>query len=170
MIEVGNKIPSVDVIVVAPDSQETIGANKLFAGRKVVMFGLPGAFTPTCSASHLPGFVLLADEFKKEGVDMIACVSVNDIFVMRAWGEQQNAEEIKMLADVGAEFTKALGLTEDRPDLGGLRSQRFAMIIDDGIVTLLNVEVPKRFEVSDAKTILAVLASSQGNNPHLAGE
>ncbi|MCB1860672.1 MAG: peroxiredoxin [Chromatiaceae bacterium] len=159
MIEVGNRIPSVDITVVTQKDQETIGADKLFAGKKVVMFGLPGAFTPTCSASHLPGFVVLADEIKAHGVDMIACVSVNDVFVMRAWSEQQNAEEITMLADVGAEFSKALGLAADMPQLGGYRSIRYAMIIEDGIVTKLNVEEPKQFEVSDAKTMLAALST-----------
>ena len=159
MIEVGNRIPSVDITVVTQKDQETISADKLFAGKKVVMFGLPGAFTPTCSASHLPGFVVLADEIKAHGVDMIACVSVNDVFVMRAWSEQQNAEEITMLADVGAEFSKALGLAADMPQLGGYRSIRYAMIIEDGIVTKLNVEEPKQFEVSDAKTMLAALST-----------
>ena len=159
MIEVGNRIPSVDITVVMQKDQETIGADKLFAGKKVVMFGLPGAFTPTCSASHLLGFVVLADEIKAHGVDMIACVSVNDVFVMRAWSEQQNAEEITMLADVGAEFSKALGLAADMPQLGGYRSIRYAMIIEDGIVTKLNVEEPKQFEVSDAKTMLAALST-----------
>ena len=159
MIEVGNRIPSVDITVVTQKDQETIGADKLFAGKKVVMFGLPGAFTPTCSASHLPGFVVLADEIKAHGVDMIACVSVNDVFVMRAWSEQQNAEEITMLADVGAEFSKALGLAADMPQLGGYRSIRYAMIIEDGIVTKLNVEEPKQFEVSDAKTMLAAIST-----------
>ena len=159
MIEVGNRIPSVDITVVTQKDQESITADKLFAGKKVVMFGLPGAFTPTCSASHLPGFVVLADEIKAHGVDMIACVSVNDVFVMRAWSEQQNAEEITMLADVGAEFSKALGLAADMPQLGGYRSIRYAMIIEDGIVTKLNVEEPKQFEVSDAKTMLAALST-----------
>ena len=158
MIEVGSKVPSVDITVVRPEGQETIAADKLLAGKKVVLFGLPGAFTPTCSASHLPGYVVLADDIKARGVDMIGCVSVNDVFVMRAWGEQNHAEEITMLADLGAVFTKALGLQEERPDLGGTRSQRYAMIVEDGTVTKLNVEVPKQFEVSDAKTMLAALS------------
>ena len=157
MIAPDNRIPAVDITVVRPDGQEKISAEKLFAGKKVVLFGLPGAFTPTCSASHLPGFVVLADEFKAQGVDMIACVSVNDVFVMRAWGEQQNAQAITLLADIAADFTKALGLEEERPDLGGVRSQRYSMIIDDGVVTRLNVENPKQFEVSKAESILAAL-------------
>lgn len=159
MIEVGSKIPSVQITVVTPDGQESVAADALFAGKKVLLFGLPGAFTPTCSASHLPGYVVLADDIKACGVDMIGCVSVNDAFVMRAWGEQNHAEEITMLADLGAVFSKALGLDEEKPDLGGTRSQRYAMIIDDGVVTRLNVEAPKQFEVSDAKTMLAALSS-----------
>ena len=157
MIEVGSRIPSVDITVVTPKEQETIKADKLFAGKKVVMFGLPGAFTPTCSASHLPGYVVLADQFKARGVDMIACLSVNDVFVMRAWGEQQNAEAITLLADIGAELSKALGLAVDMPHFGGLRSQRYAMIIEDGVVTKINVEAPKQFEVSDAQTMLSAI-------------
>lgn len=159
MIQVGQKIPSVDVTVVMPESQETLPANQLFAGKKVVLFGLPGAFTPTCSVSHLPGYVVLADEIKAHGVDMIACISVNDVFVMRAWGKQNNAEEITLLADLGAILTKALGLEEERPDLGGTRSRRYAMIVDEGVVTKMNVEAPKQFEISDAETILAALST-----------
>ena len=158
MIQAGQTIPSVDITVVTPDGQETLPADKLFAGKRVILFGLPGAFTPTCSASHLPGYVVLADDIKARGVDMIACVSVNDAHVMRAWGLQNNAEEITMLADLGAIFTQAIGLAEERPDLGGVRSQRYAMIIEDGVVTKLNVEIPKQFEVSDAKTMLAALS------------
>ena len=158
MIQVGQRIPPVELTVVTPDGVETVPADKLFTGKRVVLFGLPGAFTPTCSASHLPGYVILADEIKARGVDMIACVSVNDAHVMRAWGLQNNAEEITMLADLGAVFAQALGLAEERPDLGGIRSQRYAMIIEDAVVAKLNVEVPKQFEVSDAKTMLAALS------------
>ena len=158
MIETGDKIPSVDITVVQPDGQETVDTAKLFAGKKVVLFGLPGAFTPTCSANHLPGYVVLADDIKARGVDMIGCVSVNDVFVMRAWGEQNHAEQITMLADLGAVFTKALGLQEERPDLGGTRSRRYAMIIEDGTVMQLKVEAPKQLEVSDAKSMLAALS------------
>ncbi|WP_459782449.1 redoxin family protein, partial [Photobacterium sp. R1] len=107
----------------------------LFAGKKVVLFAVPGAFTPTCSESHLPGYVVLADQLKAKGVDIIACVSVNDAFVMQAWGEAQNASEIMMLADGDGSFTKALGLEMDTAKFGGLRSQRYAMIIDNGVVT-----------------------------------
>ena len=159
MISVGDRIPSVDITLVRPKEEETLKADQLFAGKRVVLFGLPGAFTPTCSASHLPGFVVLADEFKARGVDMVACLSVNDHFVMRAWGKQQNAEAITLLADIRAELSQALGLAVDIPGLGGVRSQRYAMIIDDGVVTKLNVEKPQKFEVSDAETMLTALSS-----------
>ncbi|QLE98262.1 peroxiredoxin [Neptunomonas phycophila] len=157
MISIGSEIPAVNVTVVTPEGQEAAVASELFAGKKVVLFAVPGAFTPTCSAHHLPGYVVLADEIKAKGVDMIACISVNDAFVMKTWGEQQNAEAITMIADGGAAFTKALGLTMETGDFGGTRSQRYAMIIEDGKVTALNVEEPKQFEVSKAETILAAL-------------
>jgi len=157
MISIGKEIPAVNVTVVTPEGQETVSANELFAGKKVVLFAVPGAFTPTCSAHHLPGFVVLADDIKAKGVDLIACLSVNDAFVMKIWGEQQNAEAITMIADGGAAFTKALGLTMETGDFGGTRSQRYAMIIEDGKVTTLNIEEPKQFEVSKAEAILAVL-------------
>ncbi len=122
-----------------------------------MLFAVPGAFTPTCSEAHLPGYVVLADEIKATGVDIIACVSVNDAFVMQAWGEAQNASEIMMLGDGDASFTKALGLEMDTENFGGIRSQRYAMVVDNGVVTQLNVEQPKQFEASKAETILASL-------------
>ena len=130
---------------------------ELFADKKVVLFAVPGAFTPTCSASHLPGYVVLADEFKAKGVDAIICLSVNDAFVMNAWGESQNAENIMMLADGDGSYSKALGLSMDTASFGGLRSQRYAMIIDNGVVSSLHIEEPKSFEVSKAEVILAQL-------------
>ncbi|WP_210395912.1 peroxiredoxin [Motiliproteus sediminis] len=157
MIAVGDKIPAVNLTLVAAEGDEVLTADALFAGKKVVLFAVPGAFTPTCSRAHLPGFVVHADEIKAKGVDMIACVAVNDGFVMRAWGEQQNAEAITMLADGGAAFTNAIGLTMDTGDFGGVRSQRYAMIVEDGSVTHLNVEQPKSFEVSSAEAMLALL-------------
>lgn len=157
MIAVGDSIPAVNLTLVTDEGSEETAADALFAGKRVVLFALPGAFTPTCSAAHLPGFVVHADEIKAEGVDMIACLSVNDAFVMRAWGEQQNAEAITLLADGGGAFTQAVGLQMDTGDFGGLRSQRYAMIIDNGVVTRLNVEQPKSFEVSSAEAILAAL-------------
>ncbi len=127
---------------------------ELFANKKVVMFAVPGAFTPTCSAAHLPGYVVSADELKAKGIDAIICLSVNDAFVMAAWGEAQNAENLMMLADGDGSYTKALGLEMETAAFGGLRSQRYSMIIDNGVVTNLNVEKPKEFEVSKAETIL----------------
>lgn len=157
MIQLGDKIPSVNLTRVTADGQQTLPADQLFAGKKVVLFAVPGAFTPTCSASHFPGYVVLADQIFAKGVDMIACVSVNDAFVMKAWGESQHADAICMLADGGAAFTQALGLEMATGDFGGVRSQRYAMVIDNGTVTLLNVEPPKTFEVSKAETLLAAL-------------
>ncbi|MCB1759540.1 MAG: peroxiredoxin [Gammaproteobacteria bacterium] len=161
MISIGEKLPSTEVTLVTGDTSQTITTGELFAGKRAVMFGVPGAFTPVCSGSHLPGFVILADKIKAEGIDLIACLSVNDAFVMRAWAAQQNAEEIAMLADVNAQFTKAMGVGHDRPDLGGVRCQRFSMIVDDGTVTLFNLEKPRAFEVSDAETILQALGSER---------
>lgn len=130
---------------------------ELFADKKVVLFAVPGAFTPTCSEAHLPGFVVNADTIKAKGVDLICCVSVNDAFVMKAWGEVHNASELLMLGDGDAAFTKAIGLDMDTASFGGVRSQRYAMIIDNGVVTKLNVEAPSQFEVSTAEAILAAL-------------
>jgi len=138
---------------------ETISSDDLFGGKKVVLFALPGAFTPTCSASHLPGFVASSADIFARGVDLIACLSVNDAFVMDAWGKQQNVgESVMMIADGSAHFTRAVGLEVDLDARGmGIRSQRYAMVIDDGVVETLNVEAPAKFEVSDAQTILSSL-------------
>jgi glutaredoxin/glutathione-dependent peroxiredoxin len=157
MISVGQQLPSATLGQLTKDGMVNHQVSDLFAGKKVVLFAVPGAFTPTCSEAHLPGYVVLADEFKAKGVDMIACVSVNDAFVMKAWGEAQNASELMMLADGDASFTKALGLEMDTAGFGGVRSQRYAMIVDDGKVTVLNVEAPKSFEVSKAEAILIAL-------------
>ncbi|WP_027250722.1 MULTISPECIES: peroxiredoxin [Photobacterium] len=157
MIQQGQTLPAATLGELTKDGMVNHDVTELFAGKKVVLFAVPGAFTPTCSESHLPGYVVLADQLKAKGVDIIACVSVNDAFVMQAWGEAQNASEIMMLADGDGSFTKALGLEMDTAKFGGLRSQRYAMIIDNGVVTQLNVEAPKEFEVSKAETILASL-------------
>jgi len=157
MISVGDNIPSANIAVAKSDEQTNTTSIELFAGKKVVLFALPGAFTPTCSKSHLPGYVTLYDEFQKKGVDMVACLSVNDAFVMQAWGRDQNAENITMIADGGAAFTRALGLEMDTADFGGVRSQRYAMVIDDGKVTVLNIEDAGQFETSKAETILGAL-------------
>ena len=135
---------------------DTINSDDLFAGKKVVLFALPGAFTPTCSASHLPGYVVHSDQFFDKGVDSIICLSVNDAFVMDAWGKAHNADDrVMMIADGSARFTKAVGLEIDLDAVGfGLRSQRYAMVVNDGVVETLNVEAPKAFEVSNAETLL----------------
>ena len=151
MIQTGEQLPSINLTLANGDS---IDSSDFFAGKKVVLFALPGAFTPTCSAAHLPGYVVLADEIKAQGVDEIACLSVNDAFVMKAWGESQNTEQLTLLADGNAEFTKAVGLEMDTGNFGGIRSRRYAMIIEDGTVTLLNIEAPKSFEVSKAEVVL----------------
>lgn len=130
---------------------------ELVKGRKIVVFGLPGAFTPTCSAKHVPGYVELADELRAAGADEIWCVSVNDAFVMGAWGrEQGTAGKVRMMADGSAEWTRALGLDQDLSRRGlGVRSQRYAMVLDDGVVTSLQVEAPGEFKVSSAQAVLA---------------
>jgi len=158
-IQLGDKIPSVNLQHMGTDGVETINSSDLFAGKKVVLFALPGAFTPTCSASHLPGYVVHSDDLFAKGVDLIACLSVNDAFVMDAWGKAHNADDrVMMLADGSAHFTSALGLELDLDAAGmGIRSQRYALVANDGVVELLNVEAPKVFEVSDAQTILSSL-------------
>jgi len=157
MIKIGDTLPQTKLQQLTNEGSQTLDNQQLFAGKKVLMFAVPGAFTPTCSNTHLPGYVVNFDEFKAKGVDSIICLSVNDAFVMKAWGESQNAENIMMLADGDGAFTKALGLDSNTGAFGGLRSQRYAMLIDDGVVTVLNVEAPKKFEVSNAETILAAL-------------
>ncbi|MDO6684427.1 MULTISPECIES: peroxiredoxin [unclassified Agarivorans] len=157
MIEVGQTIPEANLAELNQEGMQNHSTHQLFAGKKVVLFAVPGAFTPTCSEAHLPGFVVLADNIKAKGVDIIACVSVNDAFVMNAWGEAQNAEQIMMLGDGDASFTKALGLEMDTAGFGGVRSQRYAIIIDDLTVSTVNVEQAKSFEASSAETILSLL-------------
>jgi peroxiredoxin len=154
----GDRIPSVELAHMTADGPKPITTDDLFAGKKVVLFALPGAFTPTCSASHLPGFVVNADELKKKGVDEIVCLSVNDAFVMDAWGKAHNAGEIHMVADGSGKFTQAVGLELDLVARGmGVRSQRYAMIVDDGKVSAIAVEEPGAFKDSSAEAILARL-------------
>ena len=157
MIEQGQALPEGTLSELTAEGMLNHNVAELFSNKKVVLFAVPGAFTPTCSEAHLPGFVVMADEFKAKGVDIIACVSVNDAFVMKAWGAAQNASELMMLADGDASFTKALGLEMETAGFGGTRSQRYAMVIDNGVVTTLNVEAPKSFEVSTAETVLATI-------------
>jgi len=157
MIQVGDLLPNVTFNLLTNDGMTTPTTADLFADKKVVLFAVPGAFTPTCSASHLPGFITLADQFFTKGVDHIICLSVNDAFVMKAWGDSQNAEHITMLADGDAAFTKTLGLDKETGVFGGSRSKRYAMIINNGKVTHLNVETDKQFEVSKAEAILELV-------------
>ena len=158
-IKVGDKVPSATLMQMKDGGPKPVKTDELFAGKKVVLFALPGAFTPTCSAKHLPGFIQNADALKKKGVDAIACLSVNDAFVMGAWGEQQKAsDKVMMLADGNGDFTRAVGLELDGSRFGmGKRSQRYAMIIDNGVVKTLNVEEGGAFSVSSAENVLSQL-------------
>jgi len=136
----------------------SLSTSEIFGTKKVVLFSLPGAFTPTCSAKHLPGFIEQADEILSHGVDTIACVAVNDVFVMNAWGKSANAEKILMLADGNAEFATSLGLELDATAFGmGMRSQRFALVAENGVVTQLFIEGPGEFKVSSAEHVLSKL-------------
>lgn len=156
-IQTGDSIPEVTLKTMGENGPEAISTADIFNGKKVVLFAVPGAFTPTCSAAHLPGFVVNVDAIKAKGVDTVACTSVNDVFVMNAWGKAQNAEHILMLADGNAELATALGLTLDGSGFGmGTRSKRYAMIVDNGVVTHLAVD-EKGFELSSAEAILAAL-------------
>jgi peroxiredoxin len=154
MIEVGSKLPEATFSLLGDGDMSNPTTESLFAGKKVVLFAVPGAFTPTCSAAHLPGYVALADKFKEKGVDAIICLSVNDAFVMNAWGKAQNAEHLVMLADGNGKFTQSIGLDMDTDGFGGIRSVRYSMLVVDGVVEKLNVEEPGKFEVSDAETML----------------
>jgi peroxiredoxin len=158
-IKVGDKIPDVKLKTMTADGIKDVSTGELFAGRRVVLFALPGAFTPTCSAKHLPGFIERAAEFKAKGVDRIVCLSVNDAFVMGAWGKAQNAgDKVMLVADGNAEFSNAVGLAFDGSGFGmGTRSQRYAMIVQDGVVKSLFVEKPMEFKVSGAEAVLAAL-------------
>lgn len=158
-IKVGEKIPSATLMQMKGGTPQPLKTDDLFSGKKVVVFALPGAFTPTCSAKHLPGFVQLASDIKAKGVDAIACVSVNDAFVMGAWGDQQKTDDkVMMLADGNGDFTRALGLEMDATKFGmGKRSQRYSLIADNGVVTQLNIEEPGAFAVSSADHMLKQL-------------
>lgn len=159
-IRVGDRIPSSILTQMSDKGPQPVTTSDYFAGRRVLLFSVPGAFTPTCSAHHLPGFIQHLEAFTNLGIDAIACMAVNDVFVMHAWGKSADAEGIDMLADGNSEFTKALGLEMDGSAFGmGTRSQRFALIADDGIVTQLMVEPPGEFRVSSAESVLAALSS-----------
>ena len=157
-IKVGDRIPDSVLTQMSEQGPQPVSTATYFGGRKVVLVSVPGAFTPTCSAYHLPGFVENAAEFKQKGIDAIACMAVNDVFVMHAWGESSHADGIDMLADGNGEFSEAMGLEMDASAFGmGKRSQRFALVADDGIVTQLLVEAPGEFRVSSAESVLSVL-------------
>jgi peroxiredoxin (alkyl hydroperoxide reductase subunit C) len=162
MIKAGDKFPKVTLFeskgyneaTHCPVAPEPVDTEALLKGKKVVIFGLPGAFTPTCSSKHVPGYLEAYDALKAKGVDEIACISVNDGFVMGAWGiDQKVGTKIRMLGDGSGELTKKLGLEQDLGGMG-LRCKRFSMLVDDGVVKTVNVEEPKKFEVSDAATML----------------
>ena len=154
-IRIGDRLPDATLGVMRDGSPATINTNDWFAGRKIVLFAVPGAFTPTCSARHLPGFIEHLQQFEAAGFDRVACMAVNDVYVMDAWSKAAGAEHIQMLADGNAEFSRAMGLEADASAfLMGVRSQRFALTADDGVVTALFVEEPGAFRVSSAENVL----------------
>lgn len=158
-IQVGDPIPSANLFTMTGEGPKPIASDDIFKGKKVVLFAVPGAFTPGCSNTHLPGYVVHADDIKAKGVDTVACVAVNDAFVMGAWGKDQNAEHLLMLADGNGDFTRALGLELDGSGFGlGKRSKRYSMIVDNGKVSHLNVEPDGAgIQVSTAEKILEQL-------------
>ena len=158
-IQVGDRIPNATLLMATPEGPQPVDTESYFAGRKVALFSVPGAFTPTCSARHLPGYVEKAAELKGKGVDEVACVAVNDAFVMQAWGAQAGADgKVTMLADGNGDFAEALGLTMDASKFGmGKRGSRWSAIVDDGTVKELNVEEPGAFSVSSAEFMLGRL-------------
>ncbi len=158
-IQAGDKVPSVKLRQMTAEGPKEVAIDELIASKKAVIFAVPGAFTPTCSAKHLPGFVAQAEALKAKGAEIVICVSVNDVFVMNAWGKDQKTDgKVVMLADGNGEFTKAMGLTLDGSGFGmGTRSQRYALIAENGVITTLNVEKPGAFEVSSADAILQAL-------------
>ena len=158
-LKVGDKLPSITLKTMTADGPKDVTTDALFAGKKAILFALPGAFTPGCSMKHVPGFVRHHDDINAKGVDFVACLSVNDAFVMGAWEKDQKSEgKVMMLADGSADFTKAVGLSMDATGYGmGLRSQRYAAIVENGVVTHLNVETAPGVDVSSAETMLSLL-------------
>ena len=152
----GDKLPQATLMTMKPEGPGPISTDDVFKGKKVVLFSVPGAFTPTCSKKHLPGYLEKYDEFKQKGVDTIACLAVNDVFVMNAWGKASNVgEKVLMLADGNAEYSKALGLELDASGFGmGTRGQRFAIIADNGVAKQVFIEGPGEFKVSSAEHVL----------------
>jgi peroxiredoxin len=160
-IQVGDRIPDVPLAIASSDGPQPTTSGDYFKGKKVALFAVPGAFTPTCSARHLPSFVDKAQELKAKGIDEIACISVNDPFVMSAWGQRDGSQDITMLADGNGAFADATGLVMDGSKFGmGKRSQRYSMIVDDGVVEQLNVEAPGEYRASSAEYLLDQLATA----------
>ena len=158
-IQVGDKMPAGSFGVMAESGPGAISTDELFSGKKVVLVSVPGAFTPTCSMNHLPGFVEQAEALKAEGVDTVACMAVNDVFVMHAWGKDRNVgDTVLMLADGNGDYAKALDLVLDGTGFGmGMRGQRFALVVEDGVATHVAVEAPGQFEVSKVEAILQAI-------------
>jgi glutaredoxin/glutathione-dependent peroxiredoxin len=158
-IQVGDRMPEGKFKLMSDGGPKDLTTQELFGGKRVVLFSVPGAFTPTCSAKHLPGYVGQAAPLRAKGIDTIACMAVNDVFVMGAWGKASNAgDKVLMLADGNGDYARALGLELDARGHGmGLRGQRFAIVVDNGVVTQLNVEAPGQFKVSAAEYVLAAL-------------
>lgn len=155
-ISVGDRLPNTTLVKATADGPDQVESETFFAGRRVALFAVPGAFTPTCSAKHLPGFVEKEAALKANGIDEVACTSVNDAFVIDAWGKSAGAVDITLLADGNGDFAKAVGLTMDGSGFGmGTRSQRYSMIVNDGVVEQLNVEAPGEFKVSSAEYLLS---------------
>jgi glutaredoxin/glutathione-dependent peroxiredoxin len=157
-INVGDRIPDVPIAIATSDGPQPTTSGEYFKGKKVALFAVPGAFTPTCSARHLPSYVDKADDLKSKGIDQIACISVNDPFVMAAWGDKDGSSEITMIADGNGQFAEAAGLDMDASKFGmGKRSQRYSMVVDDGVVEHLNVEAPGDYRASSAEHMLEQL-------------
>ena len=157
-IQAGERLPDVPLTIASADGPQPTSSNEYFSGKRVALFAVPGAFTPTCSARHLPSYVEKAQELKSAGVDEIACISVNDAFVMSAWGDRDGSSDITMIADGNGAFTDAVGLAMDGSKFGmGQRSQRYSMIVNDGVVEQLNVEAPGEYRASSAETLLEQL-------------
>lgn len=160
-IQVGDKLPDVPLTIAGADGPQPTTSGEYFAGKRVALFAVPGAFTPTCSARHLPSYVEKADELKSRGIDEIACISVNDPFVMAAWGQRDGSDQVTMLADGNGAFADAVGLAMDGSKFGmGQRSQRYSMIVNDGTVEQLNVEGPGEYRASSAEYMLDQLATA----------
>jgi peroxiredoxin len=160
-IQKGDRLPDVPLTIATADGPKPTTSGQFFAGKRVALFAVPGAFTPTCSAKHLPSYVEKAQELKGKGVDEIACISVNDPFVMAAWGKQDGSEDITMLADGNGAFSDAVGLSFDGSKFGmGKRSQRYSMLVNDGVVEQLNVEQPGEYRASSAEHLLDQLATA----------